>query len=113
MEQDETPNNVYALFPGIDTAPFGVAGTEERVPPLQADEGWSAVPERSITGGTAIRMTLASRFEAVESLSSGAPGRQPAARFCGPPRPWRPAQRSRRGRPLSISVQPPRINARP
>ena len=51
MEQDETPNNVYALFPGIDTAPFGVAETEERVPPLQADEGWSAVPERSITVG--------------------------------------------------------------
>lgn len=40
----EDPDNVYALFPGIETTPFGHRA--ER--PEPNDEGWSAVPERTI-----------------------------------------------------------------
>jgi hypothetical protein len=49
MAQHETPNNVYALFPGIDTRPFGKAiepGTDH---PDLADTAWSAeIPERTL-----------------------------------------------------------------
>lgn len=46
MEDEDTTHNVYALFPGIDTTPFG--GTS-RVEPESGDEGWSAVPQRTIS----------------------------------------------------------------
>lgn len=44
MEYDEAPNNVHALFPGIETAPFGRAAALDEL----SDEGWSATPERTL-----------------------------------------------------------------
>ena len=48
MEPQDPSDNVYSLFPGTDTAPFGGgAGT----PPdhhESTDDGWSATPERTI-----------------------------------------------------------------
>jgi cytoskeletal protein RodZ len=50
MDQQEPPSNVRALFPGIDTTPFGKASdTPPQQPPL-SDDGWNTdVPERTIT----------------------------------------------------------------
>jgi hypothetical protein len=45
VENEDGNPNVYALFPGIDTAPFG-AGTAED--PGDVDDGWSAVPARTV-----------------------------------------------------------------
>ncbi|MGH2909899.1 MAG: hypothetical protein ACRDK8_11430, partial [Solirubrobacteraceae bacterium] len=41
--EDSTPDNVYGLFPGIDTTPFGAS-----TPATGADHGWSATPEPTI-----------------------------------------------------------------
>lgn len=41
MKSEDNSRNVYALFPGIDTTPFGKL-------PEAGDEGWSALPEPSI-----------------------------------------------------------------
>ena len=50
MEYDEAPNNVHALFPGIDTTPFGRAASLDEL----SDQGWSAVPERTIAAEEAV-----------------------------------------------------------
>lgn len=42
MDSEDKSGNVYALFPGIDTTPFGKT-------PEAGDEGWSALPEPTIT----------------------------------------------------------------
>jgi hypothetical protein len=47
----EQSGNVYALFPGIDTTPFGDPGTTEES--SGTDQGWSATPEPTITEATA------------------------------------------------------------
>jgi hypothetical protein len=39
--------NVYALFPGIDTTPFGPENSSDYLD--VSDDGWSAVPKRTIT----------------------------------------------------------------
>jgi hypothetical protein len=44
VEYDETPNNVHALFPGIETAPFGRAAALDEL----SDEGWSTTPEPTL-----------------------------------------------------------------
>jgi hypothetical protein len=41
----DQPRNVYALFPGIDTTPFGRHAAVDEHP---SDHGWSAVPEPTI-----------------------------------------------------------------
>jgi hypothetical protein len=41
VKSEDNSRNVYALFPGIDTTPFGKT-------PEAGDEGWSALPEPSI-----------------------------------------------------------------
>jgi hypothetical protein len=40
--------NIFALFPGIDTTPFGDPEDRDSL----SDDGWSAVPERTITDDT-------------------------------------------------------------
>jgi len=50
VEYDEAPNNVHALFPGIDTTPFGRAASLDEL----SDQGWSAVPERTIAAEEAV-----------------------------------------------------------
>jgi len=45
VENRDGNPNVYALFPGIDTAPFGATAGED---PGGADDGWSAVPARTV-----------------------------------------------------------------
>lgn len=42
MKSEDNSGNVFALFPGIDTTPFTSS-------PEAGDEGWSALPEPSIT----------------------------------------------------------------
>ena len=44
MEYDKAPNNVHALFPGIETMPFGRAAALDEL----SEEGWSATPERTL-----------------------------------------------------------------
>jgi hypothetical protein len=46
VKQEEPPGNVYALFPGIDTTPFGDASSSAGSELGEA--GWSAVPTRPI-----------------------------------------------------------------
>lgn len=46
MDSKDKSGKVYALFPGIDTTPFG--GSPVTVEP--GDDGWSTVPERTIAG---------------------------------------------------------------
>jgi len=50
VEYDEAPNNVHALFPGIDTTPFGRVASLDQL----SDQGWSAVPERTIAAEEAV-----------------------------------------------------------
>jgi hypothetical protein len=55
MEPQEPSDNVYSLFPGIDTAPFGgSAGLSADATGL-TDDGWSATPERTIAEATGLR----------------------------------------------------------
>jgi hypothetical protein len=56
VQHDDDPQNVFALFPGIDTAPFGRAADTEAL----SDDGWSAV----------VKPTIA--LEAVSGAGSGA-----------------------------------------
>lgn len=46
METEDSIRNVYALFPGIDRAPFGSGASPQD--PERNDDGWSAVPTRTV-----------------------------------------------------------------
>lgn len=70
MEPEDTSPNVRPLFPGIDTTPFGGRSSSR---PETGDDGWSAVPERTITTveqplADAIRGSTASKQHLAEVL---------------------------------------------
>lgn len=52
MDQHDAPDNVYALFPGIDTKPFGARASEAAE--VLGGAGWSAAPERTVTDSTPV-----------------------------------------------------------
>lgn len=45
VKHDDRPNNLYALYDGIDTTPFGRSSPDRSE---HSDEGWSAIPKRTI-----------------------------------------------------------------
>lgn len=49
MDHDDTANNIFPLFDGLDTTPFGAP---KATPAARTDAGWSAEPEPTITDDT-------------------------------------------------------------
>ena len=64
---------VYALFPGIDTTPFG-DNPPDQAPPT--DQGWSATPERTIVD-TDCPGTARARFEPTAGTNPPMPAKRP------------------------------------
>jgi hypothetical protein len=61
VDLDDTSSNVYALFPGIDTTPFGRAEAPEGQQNDACDAGWSAdVPDRTLFDEVAVPAELGS-----------------------------------------------------
>jgi hypothetical protein len=54
---DQADDNLYALFPGIDTEPFGSAAGSSAEAAQLNDDGWSAVPERTIVDAGVVGST--------------------------------------------------------
>lgn len=46
MDHDDTADNIFPLFDGLDTTPFGAP---KATPAARTDHGWSAEPEPTIT----------------------------------------------------------------
>jgi len=46
VDHDDTANNIFPLFDGLDTTPFGAP---KATPAARTDHGWSAEPEPTIT----------------------------------------------------------------
>ncbi len=44
MKPGEPPDNIYPLFSGIDTTPFGATSQDQA-----SDDGWSTTPETNVT----------------------------------------------------------------
>lgn len=68
VENQDGTRNVYALFPGIDTTPFGARPPDQ---PEPLDDGWSAVPARTVAtadviepagGGDASRLRTSGHY---------------------------------------------------
>jgi hypothetical protein len=53
VEHDDSGDNVRALFPGIDTTPFGRGADLAEL----SDDGWSATPEQSVVTDEPLRVT--------------------------------------------------------
>jgi hypothetical protein len=53
VEHDDSGDNVRALFPGIDTTPFGRGADLAEL----SDDGWSATPEQSVVVDEPLRVT--------------------------------------------------------
>ncbi len=49
MAHEDSSDNVFGLFPGIDTAPFGAGRGSESSESSVTDDGWSATPEPTVT----------------------------------------------------------------